>query len=75
MYLVVLFTLYRKEDVNEDGTLKQGAEARATDAEGGETNGEGEQSANYDEEEALRQAREKLGEPHGETQTNADDVD
>ncbi|KEY65683.1 hypothetical protein S7711_07515 [Stachybotrys chartarum IBT 7711] len=75
VYLVVLFTLYRKEDVNEDGTLKQGAEARATDAEGGEMDGEGEQSANHDEEEALRQAREKLGEPHGQTQTNADDVD
>ncbi|KAM4055992.1 hypothetical protein HRG_002917 [Hirsutella rhossiliensis] len=32
VYLVILFTLYLKEDVNEDGTLKEGAAERVAEA-------------------------------------------
>lgn len=70
--MTILFTLYLKEDVNEDGTLKKGASGRATEEAGGETTKGHE---DHDEEEVMRQAREKLGPAHAEAQTSADDVD
>ena len=72
VYLTILFTLYLKEDVNEDGTLKKGALGRATEQAGGET---ARGHDDHNEEEVIRQAREKLGPAHGEAQTSADDVD
>lgn len=72
MYLTILFTLYLKEDINEDGTLKKDAARRATEEAGGEA---AKTHDHHDEEDVLRQAREKLGPTHGEAQTSADDVD
>ena len=73
MYLVVLFSLYLKEDINEDGSVKEGAEDRAAASVGNAPK----QDDDHDEEQALKAAREKLGEPHGEkpVTTSADDVD
>ncbi|KAK0385115.1 hypothetical protein NLU13_7593 [Sarocladium strictum] len=71
IYLVVLFSLYLKEDINEDGSVKEGAEHRAAaSAEQGPKHEE-----THNEEEALKQARDKLGAPQGGADTNEDDVD
>ncbi|KAH7324369.1 hypothetical protein B0I35DRAFT_424006 [Stachybotrys elegans] len=79
VYLVVNFTLYLREDVNEDGSLKAGADERATaqaQALGEEkTEKKAAGAGQVDEEEALRVAREKMGPKHGEEETKADDVD
>lgn len=72
VYLVVLFSLYLKEDINEDGSVKDGAAQRAAAAapQGSKTD------ESHDEEAAFREAKEKLGEPHDSaTTTSADDVD
>ncbi|KAF4977129.1 hypothetical protein FZEAL_6317 [Fusarium zealandicum] len=75
-YLVVLFTLYHKDYVNEDGSLKEGAQESLLDhwqspvpeEEDGEFDGNG----------AIKAAGDKLGPKFGENEaekTNADDVD
>ncbi len=70
VYLVVVFTLYLKEDLNEDGTLKEGAKPRAGDVEGA---GDDDEHEEHDSESVLAQAKEKFGKPPHET--SADDVD
>lgn len=70
MYLVVAIRLYLKEDVNEDGTLKAGAEQHVAEA----WTGQEAESGDYDETQALDEAREKLGASRG-GETSPDDVD
>jgi len=74
VYLVVVFTIYLKEDVAEDGTISHGAAERAAVA--GSNGGSSSDGAGgaEDEEAALREAREKLGKTHIE-ETSPDDVD
>ena len=80
---MILFTLYLKEDVNEDGSVKPHAFEAAKKASGHLANG-GAGSAkdsdedSFDEEKALEEARRKLsGVGVGEdgVDTSADDVD
>lgn len=67
VYLVVVFTLFLKEDVNEDGSIKEGVDSQVI--------GEGnvDEEHDHDADAALKAAREQFGEPHSET--SADDVD
>lgn len=84
-YLVVLFTLYLKEDVNEDGSLKDAAlKATKEDKEMAKDSGkipDAEEAGNKHEGEDYEQAREhfeKLGvsKSHdGGPKENADEVD
>ncbi|KAG5985464.1 hypothetical protein E4U55_000026 [Claviceps digitariae] len=69
-YLVVVFTIYLREDVNEDGTLKEGAGERAVKGIDG-----GRIHEDHDEESALKEAEATLGPKMGENETSADDVD
>ncbi|KAG6012069.1 hypothetical protein E4U54_007752 [Claviceps lovelessii] len=69
-YLVIVFTIYLREDVNEDGTLKEGAGERAVEGVNGATIHD-----DHDEELALKEAEAKLGSKIGENETSADDVD
>lgn len=74
VYLVVLFTLYLREDVNEDGSLKPEAiraqsshsPAKALDGEAGDqaviANEEDAKEPDFDGEAALAQARKHLSE-------------
>jgi hypothetical protein len=71
IYLVVLFSLYLRDDINEDGSVKEGAEERAAASVG---HGPKEEDS-HNEEEALKEARQKLGAPQTEAETNEDDVD
>lgn len=74
-YLVVLFTLYHKDFVNEDGSLKDGA--RESLVAKRELPVELE-NGNADEDEVLKAAREKFGPKYGEdgyAETKPDDVD
>lgn len=80
VYLVIVFTLYLKEDLNEDGTLIEGAEPRPGDVDedddddDDDDNGDGKESkTKYDAKAVLAKAKEKLGKPTRET--SADDVD
>lgn len=85
VYLVILFTLHLKEDVNGDGSLKPGAIEAAAKASGGlakvlegqATNDSDEES--FDEEKAIEEARRTLsGVGVGEDQdfkVSEDDVD
>ncbi|GKT92325.1 F-box domain containing protein [Colletotrichum tofieldiae] len=72
VYLVVLFTLYLKDDVNEDGTLKAGADSSKS---GGQPLPRNDEHESHDEAKALEEARKKMGPASHETETNADDVD
>ena len=79
VYLVILFTLYLKEDVNEDGSIKPHALEAAKKASGhvatddtGEKKDSDEES--FDEEKAIEEARRKLS-GVGVDETSADDVD
>ncbi|CEJ88450.1 hypothetical protein VHEMI04726 [[Torrubiella] hemipterigena] len=67
VYMVIVFTLFLKEDINENGSIKEGAEQRIAESVGAVEHEE------HDEEEALKKAREELGTPPHETST--DDVD
>ncbi|PHH65369.1 hypothetical protein CDD81_2473 [Ophiocordyceps australis] len=69
VYLVVLFTIYLRQDVGPDGAIAQGAARRAaeTSAGGGAADDE------WDEAQALEEARDRLAGPDDETR--ADDVD
>lgn len=78
VYLVVVFSLFLREDLNEDGTLKEGAQQHtaggdATDKKRTGDDDDDDDEPSHDEEVALKQAREKLGVPLHET--SADDVD
>ncbi|KAG5951629.1 hypothetical protein E4U53_002663 [Claviceps sorghi] len=70
VYLVIVFTIYLREDVNEDGTLKEGAGERAVEGIDGTRIHE-----DHDEESALKEAEARLGPKVGENETSADDVD
>jgi len=86
----VLFTLYLKEDVNEDGSLKPAALQATARASGGKgmTNGRpldldqsgSDTDSAFDEEKALAEARRKLSgveldDNIEKVETSADDVD
>ena len=80
------FTLYLKEDVKEDGSLKEGVEMYKGKPPGGYRNKAIEENADYDdddeeesddEEEAEKPAAaaKSAGEGKGNAATSADDVD
>lgn len=76
-YLVVIFTLYRTEVVNEDGTLKpEASENQATISEGdlAAAAGKGKEDGDFDEEAALKEAKRRLSEVDLD-ETRPDDVD
>ncbi|KAK3317805.1 hypothetical protein B0T19DRAFT_405469 [Cercophora scortea] len=83
VYLVVLFTLYLKDDVNEDGSLKPAALQATAKASGGQGRKgepvdapEGEEKTDdFDEDKALDEARRKLSSVELGGETNGDDVD
>ncbi|KAK0630407.1 hypothetical protein B0T17DRAFT_487981 [Bombardia bombarda] len=89
VYLVVLFTLYLKEDINEDGSLKPAALQATKKASGSGPGQEGKSSSSngdaeeakqdgdehFDEEKAIEEARRKLGGVSVGEGTNDDDVD
>ncbi|KAJ4246616.1 hypothetical protein NW762_013559 [Fusarium torreyae] len=76
-YLVILFSLYHKDYVNEDGTLKEGAEESLNHQ---RENLGPEDDGIFDGDGALKEATEKLGPKveengNGTGQTNEDDID
>lgn len=77
VYLVVLFTLYLKEDVNEDGSIKPEALEAAKKASGHIAQDDGDDAESFDEEKVLEQARRNLStvEVDDKVETNEDDVD
>ncbi|KAK3346611.1 hypothetical protein B0T25DRAFT_507112 [Lasiosphaeria hispida] len=91
VYLVVLFTLYLREDINEDGSLKPAALEATAKASGGQGKKGGPiedervmtatkdgSEKSFDDEKALDEARRKLsgvGLGEDKEQTNDDDVD
>ena len=86
---MVLFSLYLKEDVNEDGTLKPRAfqdgrhnGADDEEEEQGDDKDDGTKTPEFDHEKALDEARRRLSGVHvdvedggGAPETSADDVD
>ncbi|KAK0378654.1 hypothetical protein CLIM01_04010 [Colletotrichum limetticola] len=73
VYLVVLFEIHLKDDVNEDGTLKTSARGVKTGALPPPAKDDHEP---HDEAKALEEARKKMGPAaHEAEETNADDVD
>lgn len=82
VYLVVLFSLYLKEDVNEDGTIKEGVDLDKGKqvTVGEEDEEESESSSEEEEEEEEAKPAAKNGEKVDDKRqqygdTNADDVD
>lgn len=84
VYLVILFTLYLKEDVNEDGSLKPAAIEATARRSGGLAPGEplepiaAHTEEPFDEAKVLDEARRRLSgvDLEGEdVQTTSDDVD
>ena len=83
IYLVVLFTLYLREDVNEDGSLKPAALEATAKKSGGLAPGEplepiaAETEEPFDEAKVLAEARRRLSgvDLEDEVQTTSDDVD
>ncbi|VUC20069.1 unnamed protein product [Clonostachys rosea] len=72
VYMTVCFTLYLKEDVNEDGTLKEGVDGSETPVlPKAESSGDEE----FDEDAALKEAAEKLEIKDEATKTSSDDLD
>lgn len=74
MYLVVVVSLFLREDIDENGNLKEGAQQHT--AGGSQTTATDKKEDNehdHDEEAAMNQARNQFGTPHNET--NDDDVD
>ncbi|KAG5754429.1 hypothetical protein H9Q72_000819 [Fusarium xylarioides] len=72
-YLVILFSLYHKDYVNEDGSLKEGAQDSFKDP---EKTTEGDEE--FDGDGALKEATEQLGpkiDEKGNEQTSVDDLD
>jgi hypothetical protein len=73
-YLVILFSLYHKDYVNEDGSLKEGAHDSFNLPDKVDT----QQDDAFDGEGALKEATEQLGpkiDEKGNGQTSADDID
>lgn len=76
---MVVFSLFLREDLNEDGTLREGAQqhtagvAPAAQVTTDKKKPEAENEHDHDEEAALKRARDEFGVPHHET--SADDVD
>ncbi|GKU00268.1 unnamed protein product [Fusarium langsethiae] len=73
-YLVILFSLYHKDYVNEDGSLKEGAHDSLNLPDKVDT----QHDDAFDGERALKEATEQLGpkiEEKGNGQTSADDID
>jgi hypothetical protein len=77
VYLVILFTLYLKEDVNEDGSIKPEALEAAKKASGHIAHDEDDDAESFDEEKVLEHARRKLStvDVDDKVETNDDDVD
>lgn len=82
VYLVILFALYRKEDVNEDGSIKPAALEAAKQASGhvshdGAGSAQDSDQESFDEEKAIEEARRKLSGVvvDDEFKTSEDDVD
>lgn len=78
VYLVILFTLYLKEDVNEDGSIKPHALEAAKKASGHVAHdGAKDSDEEFDEEKAIQEARRKLSGAGADDgiETSADDVD
>ena len=86
VYLVVLFTLYLKEDVNEDGSLKpealkaytSGKKFQNKAAEGSSAEDDhAKTDENFDHDKALDEARRSLSQVDvtATEETSADDVD
>jgi hypothetical protein len=77
VYLVILFTLYLKEDVNEDGSIKPEAFEAARKASGHVSHEKDSDEESFDEEKVIEEARRKLSSVGVEDgiQTSADDVD
>ncbi|KAJ3474070.1 hypothetical protein NLG97_g10006 [Lecanicillium saksenae] len=73
VYLVVVFSLFLREDLNEDGTLKEGAQQHSAGAPASATKSAGDNEHDHDEDAAMKKARDEFGTPHHET--SADDVD
>ncbi|SPJ81908.1 uncharacterized protein FTOL_09313 [Fusarium torulosum] len=73
-YLVILFSLYHKDYVNDDGSLKEGAQDSFKQHNTHDTQDDG----HFDGDGALAKATEQLGpkiDEKGTTQTSADDID
>ncbi|QPC73429.1 hypothetical protein HYE68_004181 [Fusarium pseudograminearum] len=73
-YLVILFSLYHKDYVNEDGSLKEGAHDSLNLPDQVDTQHDDE----FDGEGALKEATDQLGpkiDEKGNGQTSADDID
>lgn len=77
VYLVILFTLYLKEDVNEDGSIKPAALEAAGKASGHIAHDGDDHDEHFDEEKVIEEARRKLSTVGADDkdETNADDVD
>lgn len=78
VYLVVVFSLFLREDIDEHGNLKEGAEQHIAGGDKPTTTvaAAADNEHTHDETEALKQARDEFGTPHNETnETNEDDVD
>ncbi|KAL0934705.1 F-box domain containing protein [Colletotrichum truncatum] len=72
VYLVILFTIHYQADINEDGSIKAGAEGPKA----GDLPSSSEDHHNaHDETKALDEARKQMGPASHETETNDDDVD
>jgi len=71
VYLVVLFTLYLKKNINEDGTIKEGVHMDE-EVEGSGTDTDGEDQYESAEEGEQKEGKENKG---GLRETSADDVD
>ncbi|KAL7769724.1 hypothetical protein ACKLNR_001108 [Fusarium oxysporum f. sp. zingiberi] len=72
-YLVILFSLYHKDYINEDGSLKEGAQDSFKQPEKAT-----EENEEFDGDGALKEATEQLGpkiDEKGNEQTSVDDLD
>ncbi|KAF6830953.1 F-box domain containing protein [Colletotrichum plurivorum] len=72
VYLVVLFTIHLKTDVNEDGSIKDDAAGHKA---GDLPPSTEDKHGPHDEAKALDEAKKQLGPSANEAETNADDVD
>lgn len=73
-YLVILFSLYHKDYVNDDGSLKEGAQDSFKQHDTHDTQDDG----HFDGDGALAKATEQLGpkiDEKGNAQTSVDDID
>lgn len=82
LYLAVTFSLYLKEDVNEDGSLKPGTvEAQKKDSRSRmdpkheDDHGKHDDNEPHDEDKSIEEARKKLGDVKVDDASRPDDVD